>query len=201
MATKAEKMPKAKTCKACKLKFTPIVALQMVCSPVCAYFYTMELRKKKECLEALQSRRETKLKLDKLKTKSDWLKEAQVAMNRYVRARDYGKRCISCQALLTTNGSTGGAYDCGHWRSTGSAPHLRFYILQMAGQCKKCNRYLSGNAVEMERGLIDRLGKEKVEDIKADQRPRKYQIEQLERIKKIFNRRAKWYESRLNINN
>ena len=190
-------MLKAKTCKACKHKFIPTQPLACVCGLRCAISYANILAEKRKALEASQSRRETKLKLDKLKTKSDWLKEAQVAMNRYVRARDYGKRCISCQTLLTTNGSTGGAYDCGHWRSTGSAPHLRFYILQMAGQCKKCNRYLSGNAVEMERGLIDRLGKEKVEDIKADQRPRKYQIEQLERIKKIFNRRAKWYESRL----
>lgn len=30
-----------------------------------------------------------------------------------------------------------GGFDAGHYRSRGSAPHLRFYTLNIAGQCKR----------------------------------------------------------------
>ena len=177
MATKAEKMPKAKTCKACKLKFTPIVALQMVCSPVCAYFYTMELRKKKECLEALQSRRETKLKLDKLKTKSEWLKDAQKEFNAYIRQRDKSLPCISCGRYHD------GKIDAGHYRTVGSSPHLRFDERNCHAQCQPCNRHKSGDIINYRRNLIQRLGQAIVEEIESDNKPKHYTIDDIKAIK------------------
>ncbi|MFY1028368.1 recombination protein NinG, partial [Actinobacillus seminis] len=87
----------------------------------------------------------------------------------------------------------------GHYRSRGSAPHLRFYTLNIAGQCKRCNRYLGGNYQQFRLGLIDRLGVEKVEAIEKDQRARHYSKEDLRRIKRIFNKKCKFLEKRKGV--
>lgn len=73
---------------------------------------------------------------------------------------------------------------------------MRFYTLNIAGQCKRCNRYLGGNYQQFRLGLIDRLGVEKVDAIEADQRARHYSKNNLRRIKQIFNKKCKLLEKR-----
>jgi len=131
---------------------------------------------------------------DKLKSVSDWNKEAQAAINKYVKFRDHGKPCVSCGCELSIN--YGGTTDCGHYRSRGSASHLRFNLLNMASQCSRCNRYLSGNVVEYRKELINRIGIDRVEQLENDNEPRKFDIEYLKRLKRIFNKRARYYEKR-----
>lgn len=132
------------------------------------------------------------------KTLNNLTQEAQAAVNAYVRLRDEGKTCISCGVSLVREGF-GGGFDAGHYRSRGSAPHLRFYTLNIAGQCKRCNRYLGGNYQQFRLGLIDRLGVEKVEAIEKDQRARHYSKEDLRRIKRIFNKKCKFLEKRKGV--
>jgi len=131
---------------------------------------------------------------DKLKSVSDWNKEAQTSINKYVKFRDHGKPCVSCGCELSIN--YGGTTDCGHYRSRGSASHLRFNLLNMASQCSRCNRYLSGNVVEYRKELINRIGVDRVEQLENDNEPRKFDIEYLKRLKRIFNKRARYYEKR-----
>ena len=88
---------KPKKCRQCKLLFTPAGALQTLCGYDCAVAYTLKLKEKNNALEARKTRRETKEKLEKLKTRSDWLKEAQIEFNKYIRLRDASLPCISCQ--------------------------------------------------------------------------------------------------------
>ena len=59
-----------------------------------------------------------------------------MAVNKYIRLRDVGKECISCGTPLVAE-QLGGGFDVGHYRSRGAAPHLRFYTLNIHGQCKK----------------------------------------------------------------
>jgi len=118
----------------------------------------------------------------KLKTRSDYIKEAQVAFNRYIRLRDAGKLCICCSMPLGLF-SVGGAYDCGHYRSVGSAPHLRFDERNAHAQRKQCNRHGAGRAVDYRRGLVERYGVAYVEDLERDQSPKHYTIEDLKAIK------------------
>lgn len=139
-------------------------------------------------------RKKDKVRLEQLKTASDYIKEAQIAVNRYIRARDYGKACISCG--IPYSNSYGGKFDAGHYRSRGSASHLRFNVLNIAGQCVTCNRYQSGNAIEYRKGLIKKLGLDRVKQLEHDNEPRKFTIEYLKRLKKIFNKRARFYENR-----
>ncbi len=56
-----------------------------------------------------------------IKTLPQLHREAQAAFNAFIRARDKGKPCICCGLPLSA-GDVGGAYDCGHYRSVGSAP-------------------------------------------------------------------------------
>ena len=73
--------------------------------------------------------------------------------------------------------------DAGHYRSRGSAPHLRFDERNCHAQAKRENRYLSGNVVDYRVGLIARIGLEEVESLEADQTPKKYTIAELKAIK------------------
>jgi hypothetical protein len=111
------------------------------------------------------------------------VKKAQTAFNGFIRARDSGKPCISCGRPLSDQPNT---YDAGHYRSVGSAPHMRFVEDNAHGQCKKCNMYMSGNHTEYRKGLIERIGVRSVELIEADNTLRKYTREALIELAKHY---------------
>ena len=73
----------------------------------------------------------------------------------------------------------------------GSAPHLRFIQNQVHKQCVKCNRFLSGNVAEYRKGLIRKIGIDKVMEIESDNKERRFDIEYLQRIKTIFTKKKK----------
>lgn len=126
---------------------------------------------------------------EKLKTKSQYVKEAQVAFNAYVRLRDADKPCISCGSSPAQR--YGGSMDAGHYRSRGAAGHLRFHLHNCHAQCKKCNRNLSGNVVEYRINLIKRIGQEKVEALENDCTTRLFTIEYLQRLKRVFQKKVR----------
>lgn len=89
--------------------------------------------------------------------------------------------------------------DCSHYRSVGAAPHLRFNLHNAAAACVKCNRYLGGNIAALRVGLIERIGLEKVEAVEADNNVRKFDIEYLKRVKRIFTKKANRVELRFSV--
>ena len=164
---------KSRKCKCCKTEFTPIRPMQKVCSPECAYTLVKEKAEQARRKEAIKDRLSVRKRLDAMQTLPQLVKRAQTAFNSFIRARDFGKPCISCGIELTESG-IGGRVDCGHFRSVGSAPNLRFEENNAHSQCKRCNRYLGGNAIEYRKRLIERIGLAEVERIEADQTVRKY---------------------------
>ena len=137
---------------------------------------------------AKADRKETKLKLDALQTKPQLVKKAQTAFNAYIRARDRGKTCISCDTPLGNEPNT---FDAGHYRSVGSAPHMRFVEDNVHGQCKRCNNWLSGNHTEYRKRLLERIGQHRLEQIENDNVLRKYTKEALEEIAKQYREEAR----------
>ena len=122
---------KHKTCKVCRIRFEPSRPMQVVCSPLCATKYAWIEKSKAEIIAHREDRKTIRLKLEKLKTRSEWMRDAQKAFNSFVRARDDGKPCICCGKSLGGSGNgLGGHFDCGHYRSIGSAPHLRFDVTE-----------------------------------------------------------------------
>ena len=133
-------------------------------------------------------KKETKRKLDAMQTRPQLLRKAQTAFNAYIRARDKGKPCISCDKPLDGGANT---FDAGHYRSVGSAPHMRFVEDNCHGQCKHCNNWLAGNHVEYRKRLLERIGERQLELLEADSTTRKYTKEALEEISKHYRAEAR----------
>lgn len=185
---------KPKKCKApgCGKHFKPAMTTQKVCSVSCALAVAKEPKAQKVAAKAItrQKREDLKERREKLKSKGDHLREAQAAFNAYIRERDRleGHCCISSGRPLDWNGN---AVDAGHYRSVGSAPHLRFNEMNCNAQSKHDNRYLSGNVAEYRLGLIARYGLEAVEALERDQSVRRYTIEDLQAIKTLYRQKLK----------
>jgi len=170
-------------CKGCGESFRPFRALQTACGVECAAKVGRVAAEKAE-------KKQDRERRQKLKTISDYIEEAQIAFNLYIRLRDAGRGCISCGAPLQPAG-VGGGYDCGHWRSRGAAGHLRFHEDNAAGQCKRCNRRLRGNAAAFRIGLVERIGLERVEALEADNQPVKWTKDMLTTIKTVYRAKAR----------
>jgi hypothetical protein len=201
-AIRTHKRPKAngsdmkqKKCKAkgCGVVFSPARPMQCVCSPACAQLLARAKTEQAETKQRQEQRKADRAKREKLKTRSDWIKEAQREFNRFIRLRDSGKPCVCCGSHLG-DGDVGGAFDCGHYRSVGSAPHLRFDERNAHAQRKQCNRYGSGRAVDYRIGLVARYGLAFVEGLERDQSPKHYTIEDLKHIRDTYRAKCKELE-------
>ncbi|UNM22111.1 recombination protein NinG [Pseudomonas sp. ArH3a] len=186
------KQPKPKKCKnpACGISFPPQRLGQAVCSPKCGLaIKDLNQAKARKSLAQVE-RREIKIRKEKLKSRGEHMREAQQAFNEYIRTRDQaaGHLCISSGKPLDWSGN---AVDAGHYRSVGSAPHLRFDERNCHAQSKQDNRFLSGNAVDYRIGLIARIGQEAVDVLEADQSVRKYSVEQIKGIKAYYRAKTR----------
>jgi hypothetical protein len=138
-----------------------------------------------ESAKAKQVRKEYRSAKQKMKSRADWLREAQAAFNRYIRLRDHDKPCISCGRQHQ------GQWHAGHYRSVGACPELRFEEANVHKQCAPCNDHLSGNIVEYRRCLIERIGIDQVEWLEGNHEAKKYTIEEIRAIKAEYTHKSK----------
>jgi hypothetical protein len=141
-------------------------------------------------------KRRIKARLEEMETPKQLLPKAQKAVNRWCRFRDLlaGRGCISCGATFRT--AFGGVFDAGHFRSVGSAGHLRFFTKQIRLQCVRCNRDLSGNATEFRKGMVALFGVAEVERIEAMYWTAKWTVDYLRRLIRVATKRANRLEKR-----
>lgn len=175
----------------CRTEFTPAFSTtQKVCKWQCGLAIKDANHDKARKAIASQERAEHRQAKEKVKTRSQHMQECQIAFNAYIRMRDMlaGYCCISSGRPLDWSGN---ATDAGHYRSVGSAPHLRFDERNCHAQSKQDNRFLSGNAVDYRIGLIARIGLEAVEELEADQSTRKYTIDDLKAIKAHYRAKVR----------
>ena len=149
---------------------------------------------KKARAAAKVERAETSRRKEAIKTIPDLIKEAQREFNAYIRARDKNQPCICCGRPLG-DGDVGGAFDAGHYRSTGSASHLRFNEHNCHAQRKQCNRYGAGRAVDYRIGLVSRIGLAAVETLEASNAPHKWTREELIQIRDTYRAKLKALKS------
>lgn len=176
---------KQKKCKnpECTEKFVPRTMAHIVCSPYCALQIAAAKREKAEKKD-IRERRE------KLKTRSDYLRELQVVVNKYVRIRDTMLGCVSCDRLSTWDGQWHGS----HFRSVAAASAVRFNLWNINKSCSICNNWKSGNLSEYEPRLRAKIGNEKVDWLRSQNHRAEYSVEYLIRFKKIFLRKIKRLE-------
>ncbi|MBJ2179625.1 recombination protein NinG [Pseudomonas veronii] len=186
------KQPKPKTCKnpACRASFVPQRLGQNVCNYTCGLVIKDVHQEKARKSLAQVGRADIKVRKEALKSRGDHMREAQQAFNEYIRARDQaaGHLCISSGKPLDWSGN---AVDAGHYRSVGSAPHLRFDERNCHAQSKQDNRFLSGNAVDYRIGLIARIGQEAVDALESDQSVRKYTVDEIKAIKAEYRAKTR----------
>ncbi len=177
--------PRNKVCKACRSPYVAFRPLQKACGPVCAQKLAQAQREKAEYKVQMKAERDQR---EKLKTRADWMREAQSAFNAWIRRRDAALPCVSCGR------HHGGKWNAGHYLSTGARPELRFDEANVQKQCEPCNTHLHGNLVLYRAELIRRVGQIVVERLEGPHAPRKYTADDLKAIRDTYRRRARALE-------
>jgi hypothetical protein len=181
------KQPRPKKCKnpACKTPFIPQRLGQAVCNYACGLAIKDVNQEKARKALAQVERKEIKVRKEKLKSRSEHLREAQTAFNEWVRLRDADRPCISCGR------NHDGQYHAGHFRSVGANPELRFEPDNVWKQCAPCNTHLSGNLVNYRISLLQMIGADRVDWLEGPHEPRKYTVEEISGIKAHYRALAR----------
>lgn len=159
--------------------------MQIAATPECATKIARRKREEKERQEAKIERKATKEAKDRLKSRADWMREAQAAVNAYVRERDKDLPCISCGRHHQ------GQYHAGHYLSRGAHPELALDPRNIYKQCAPCNNHLSGNQINFRKGLISRCGIELVEWLEGPHEPKHYTADQIKAIRDEYRKKLK----------
>lgn len=184
------KPPKQHKCKECGSYYVKSQSTQQVCSMKCAIAFSKrkaeEKRKKQEKSDRLAASKRMRERKEALKSRSDWLKEAQKAFNEFIRLRDKDLPCISCGRYHE------GQYHAGHYRSVGACPELRFNEDNVNKQCSVCNNHKSGNIGDYRLGLIEKIGLERVEFLeRKDHPPLKLSVEEIKELIKVYRAKVR----------
>lgn len=153
---------------------------QPCCSPFCALEFIRANNTRKFKRETTRQKSAARL-LDK----PYQLRMAQSAFNGFIRFRDKDLPCVSCGAIKYK-------ITCGHYKTVGAHPALRFEEDNAAGQCWwNCNRNKSGNIIEYRKELIIRIGVKRVEWIEGPHEPLNLALHEIIEIKKYYREKIK----------
>ena len=166
-------------CKNCKEKFEPIRFNHKYClKDECIRAFVAETKEK------MWKETKTRMKED-LKTTQDWLKEAQTIFNKYIRLRDMGLMCISCNTVPKKK-------NAGHYFSSGGHSDVRFDEDNVHLQCEHCNTYLSGNLLNYQIGIEKRIGADKLIELQAKAHVEKrWTVDELKEIIKKYKTKVR----------
>ena len=147
-------MPK---CKKCKENFEPrFSTLERYCwKSDCKYIEAMDKLEKSKKKVSNEWHQKKKVIKKSLLTNSDYLKLAQAVFNKFIRLRDQGLNCISCDKPAKKE-------NAGHYFSSGGHGSVRFDEDNVHLQCEYCNTYLSGNLLNYQVGIERRIGGERL---------------------------------------
>jgi hypothetical protein len=186
-------VPKAKKCRACKEPFLALRPMQVACGGQCAAILAIAARQKAEAKRQAAERKADRVKREAMKPRSQWLKEAQAAFNKFIRLRDAGQTCIDCGEPFEPQ-KPGGSVDAGHYLSRGSAPHLKFNENNCFAQRKNCNRPGGTTRDAFRAGVLARIGLEALEALESDQSVKKYTADDFRAIRDTYRAKARALE-------
>lgn len=177
-------MPK---CKHCKAQATIKIQMANFCSIECGYQHARKLQEQARQRKELKAKREHRQRKESIKSRSEWLREAQAEFNRFIRLRDAELPCISCGK--PNDGSH--QRHASHYKSRGAFPELAFNEFNCHASCAQCNNFLSGNLVPYRAALIKKIGLDRVEWLEGPHEPLKLTIEQIKAIKQEYRNKCK----------
>jgi hypothetical protein len=169
-------------CKNCKEKFEPARFNMKYClKDECVRVFVEEVKNK------TWKKTKQKAKQD-LMTLSDYLKLAQQVFNKFIRLRDKGQVCISCQKKPLKE-------NAGHFYNANNHYNVRFNEDNVHLQCEHCNTYLSGNLLEYRTNLINKIGNSEFLKLEDEARKtRKFTKDELKEIIVIYKKKIKQIE-------
>jgi len=168
---------KLKQCKQCGEMFKPFNTLQVVCSAICA----LEFNSKKEVDKRFKVMKSDSRSLIELRNL------ARVSFQIYIRQRDKDLPCISCN-------KSDAKWDAGHYLKAEIYTKLIFNELNCHKQCSYCNLQLAGNLIEYRKGLVKKIGINKVqelEDMADSSRSYKFAKDELINLAKEYKLKIK----------
>ncbi|EMO1105413.1 recombination protein NinG [Yersinia enterocolitica] len=202
------KLPSHRNCKVCKTRFKPETVYQWWCDEEHEkeYITKLALKARRDRIQKDEQRRKKEtqaerqsLKVRKLELKPDshFKKLAQQAFNEYIRTRDYDQPCISCGETNPPD-LHGGQWDCGHFKTVGGFPELRFVECNAYRQCKSCNagsaKY-GGKAATVEKmyreSLAEKFGQELVDWLDGPHEMNYYRRDDYIRIRDEYRAKTK----------
>jgi len=128
----------------------------------------MALLRRKTPLKSSTKIKKSKFEISDIKTptrkasRATLMRKADDAFSLFIRTRDAqpleGRafRCISCGRVLSIDQA-----DCGHYVNRAHMS-LRFSEQNCHAQCRHCNRFREGNIQDYRRGLIEKIGEQKL---------------------------------------
>jgi len=191
------KTQKQKKCAVCKLRFTPWMPMAKVCSPVCAISLAVSKRNKAEKLAASKDRKETKVRLERLKTPSQHEAECRAIVQKIARIRDRFDGCISCHMPA----NYGGMWHGSHFRPAGNNAAVQFHLWNIHKSCAQCNLHKSGNLSAYRPRLIEKIGADKVAWLESQNQVVKTSVPYLIRFKAVMGKRLRRLEKQIALLN
>lgn len=204
---KCNNAKKERLCAWCEAPFIQRNSLQKVCRPFpCAVEYgkAKNLKKAQKLSEKskLEFKRETNRKKRALKAndRKHQIKITQPVFNALVRLLDRYQPCISCNRDVV-DGDIGGSWDCGHFKTVGGFPELRFVFLNAYRQCKNCNggagNYTRKNKTvdaDYRMLLADRMGQDVVDWLDGPHEMPHYSCEELIEMRALWRKEIRYIE-------
>jgi len=166
-------------CKNCKEKFEPVRFNQKYCfNKMCVDAWVQEAK--------VKDWKKTKAKMKaELMTLQDYIKLAQITFNKYIRLRDKGNVCISCQKIPKKE-------NAGHFYNANNHYNVRFDENNVHLQCEHCNTFLSGNLINYRENLLKKIGAEEFNVLEGKSKvTRKFTKEELKEIIETYKKKIK----------
>ena len=167
-------------CKQCKQKFEPKWFNQKYCmvNDECIKHFAEQTK-----LKAWNERK--KKAKEELLTVQDYLKLAQQVFNKYIRLRDKGLNCISCNKKALKE-------NAGHFYNANNHYNVRFDENNVHLQCEHCNTFLSGNLINYRENLIKKIGVKEFKELEQRaNKTRKFTKVELKQILETYKQKLK----------
>jgi len=120
-----------------------------------------------------------------LKTVQSLMKDAQVVFNKYIRQRDKGELCISCQKPPKKE-------NAGHYFSSGGHKNITFNEDNVHLQCEYCNTFLHGNLLNYQIEIQKKIGADRLLTLHEEaHKTKKFTREELKEIIAKYKKKLK----------
>lgn len=181
----------------CGKPFEPkFSSIEKWCSTECALAIVKENNTKEKKQKELQRKRADRERKANTKTKGEHMREAQAAFNAYIRYRDKDLPCINTGLFVDWDGNNS---DAAHFISRSACSALRFDLRNVHKSTKASNKMQDKYIHDYKVYLKDRIGPKRYKELMQDFQyyrvhQRKFDIEYLQRIKRIFRKKLRLYK-------